>query len=157
MIDTYPNAEQTWFIRDLFYRSQLPGFQPTESEAKLLETLPPLLREVERKCEEIVQDVEEALDSEIIQKLRDELDPFQRKEALFLGAGHFSEYGGNRLHERLADALSLVGGLQQGGLQGTEPDSAEVIAEAQKELQGFLLNLAEKLGVTGMTFENSSK
>jgi len=157
MIETYPNAEQTWFIRDLFYRSQLPNFQPTESEAKLLETLPPLLRAVENKCEEIVLLVEDALDSEIVQKLRDELDPFQRKEALFLGAGHFSEYGSNRLHERLADALSLVGGLQQGGLQGAEPDSTEVISEAQKELQGFLLKLAEKLGVTGMTFENSSK
>lgn len=151
MIDIYPNAEQIWFIRDLFYRDQLENNTLTDSEKKLVEQLRPLLQNVESQCSTIVSLVENVLEREICEKLKNELDPFQRKGVLFLGAGHFSEYANNRLHERLQDILGVVNSVQQ------DSESDDIKIAAQEELQGFLIKLAEKIGVLStITFENPS-
>lgn len=150
MIDIYPNAEQIWFIRDLFYRDQLENNTLTDLEKKLVEQLRPLLQNVESQCSTIVSLVENVLEREMCEKLRNELDPFQRNGVLFLGAGHFSEYANNRLHERLQDILSMINSVQQ----NSEPDNTKIAA--QEELQGFLIKFAQKIGLLStITFENS--
>jgi hypothetical protein len=151
MIDTYPNAEQIWFIRDIFYRDQLENNTLTDSEKELVEQLRPLLQSVENQCSAIVNLVEKVLEREVCEKLRNELDPFQRKGVLFLGAGHFSEYGNNRLHEMLQDILSLVNNAQQ----NSESDDTKIAA--QDELKRFLIKFSEKIGLLStITFENPS-
>jgi len=109
-----------------------------------------LLQNVESQCSTIVTLVENVLEREMCEKLRNELDPFQRNGVLFLGAGHFSEYANNRLHESLQDILSMINSVQQ----NSEPDNTKIAA--QEELQGFLIKFAQKIGLLStITFENS--
>jgi len=157
MFNNYPCHEKIWYIQNLMYRSALTKPKLSEEESLLCENIKTLLRDVDKSMLKLREVVDQSLDEEQYNKIREELDPFARAGQIYMGAGHFSEYGCNRLHEYLAESLDVVGWLQQGGLQGAEFDNDETLAQAQEKLRGFLTKLAEKIGVTDMTFENSPK
>ena len=153
MLDSYPNAEQIWYIRDLFYREQSKKDSLTDEEVQMIEKIRPFLRQTEGKLTILVDEINNIMPNEMAESLRLEMDPFQRDGELFMGSSHFAEYGCNRLHERLRDALSIVGGLQQGGLQGHHPDEEKIVNNYKEELKEFLIKLSEKLGITGISFK----
>lgn len=65
---------------------------------------------------------------------------------LFHGAGHYSEFGVNLMHELLNNAYGIQSGLQQGGLQGTEPDSPELIKSEREKIKALLSTICRSLG-----------
>lgn len=154
MIDNYPNPEQIFFIRELFSKAGLKNNELTEEEKDLVEKLRQLLSGLERQCAEINSLIDESVSPELTAQLREELNPFARDGVIYMGSGHFAEYGCNRLHESLHDALSIIGGLQQGGLMGTEPDSPEFIDEWRQKIRGIISGIAEKLGEPVIFKEN---
>ena len=143
MIDNYPNPEQIFFIRELFSKADS---SLTDEERDLAEKLRKLLRGMERQCSELNALIDESVSPELTTQLKEELNPFARSGVIFMGSGHFAEYGCNRLHESLHDALSIISGLQQGGLMGTEPDSPEFIDVERQKIRGIISGIAEKLG-----------
>lgn len=154
MIENYPNPEQIWFIRDLLHKAGSSNNNLTDEEKELAKTLRLLIGGVERQFNDINQIVDEAFDPEIVAKLKEELNPFVRKGVIYMGSGYFGEYGCNRLHEALHNALSIISGLQQGGLMGTDPDSPEYIDEQRQEIRGIISGIAEKLGEPVIFKEN---
>lgn len=151
-----PSNEQIFFINDLLDKvHHLPSVSE-EDKAKAQE-IKQAIRKAERELFQLQCILENYIDDELVEKLKEQLDPFSTSGVIFMGAGHFSNYKCMRLHEHLAEALSWVSGRQQMGLMGTDPASEEELKEIDNHLKGFLTKLAEKLGVTNISFENSSK
>ena len=151
MIDNYPNPEQIFFIRELFSKADS---SLTDEERDLAKKLRKLLRGMERQCSYLNALIDESVSPELTAQLREELNPFARPGVIFMGSGHFSEYGCNRLHEYLHDALSIVSGFQQDGLMGTERGSQEELSEWRQNLRGIISGIAEKLGEPVIFKEN---
>jgi hypothetical protein len=152
MFNNYPTAEQIFFIRDLIHNPQRTNLTETEQEQS--ERLQNTLHRVEHELLGLQLVLNEICDEKLTEMLKADLDPFSREGVIFMGAGHYSEYREMRLHEYLAQALSVVGGMQQ----PTHESEDEIDTRAAREyLEGFLTKLAEKLGVSGISFENSSK
>jgi len=159
MFSHYPTNEQIFFIRDWIHNPQNDVNKMSDTDREKAEKIKKAVKSVEKELFKLQQVLHETsvCDDELTQKLKEELDPFARDGEIFMGAGHFSEYKCMRIHEYLADAFSWLSGGQQSGLMGTERASEEEMLEIQSHITGFLTKLAEKLGVTNISFENSSK
>lgn len=150
MFDNYPTPEQLFYFRQLLSQNN----ELTEAEQETLALLNLTEKQINVKMVLMQTLIDEQWSEDLQTKLKSELHPFVREGVLYMGSGHFAEYGCEKLHEELARALSIVYELQQGGLQGLEPDNKALVLECKQEIKGFLLKLAEKLGVTGMKFED---
>jgi len=148
----YPTSEQIWFMRNLLYNYRANPDKLTDEEKEAAEKLQTLIAHIEKQFFKIRLITGVLFPEEEEQKVREEGDPFMRPGPIYMGAEFYSEYGCNRLHEYLGNALGIIGGLQQGGLQGTEPDSQEVVDKANLDIQDILRKIGEKLGQEGMEF-----
>jgi hypothetical protein len=154
MFNNYPNPEQIWFLHEIMQPANRQ-FPPTTQEAIDDE------EEIKQRCRhinfifnELKWKINTIFSEEEQAELRSQLNPFNRPGEIFFGAEHYAGYAEDRVHEALTSAFGITGGLQQGGLMGSEQDAAETIAKGKEEIKGFLLKLAEKLGVKGMKFED---
>jgi len=159
MFSHYPTNEQIFFIRDWIHNPQNDVSKMSDEDRVKVEKIQNAVKDVEAQLLKLQQVLNETgvCEDELTQKLKEELDPFIRNGEIFMGAGHFSEYKCMRVHEHLAEAFSWLSGGQQYGLMGTERASEEELREIQNHITGFLTKLAEKLGVSNISFENSSK
>ena len=72
---------------------------------------------------------------------------------LFMGAGYHSTVQVNELHKRLAYAVYQLGGLQQSGGQGTDPD-VDLDDKAERDIKFVLKDI---IFAFGYTLEDLSK
>jgi hypothetical protein len=144
MINIYPSAEQIWAFRELIYKNSFADNSLNTSEESVVSEVFELLEDINQKTNKLVNLLETICDESTTNQLREELDPFKRKGPIFMNAGHFSEYGSNRLHEHLQDSLNHLQNLQM-----SDPDLyQELSVEVNEKLQHFLHKLTEKLDIS---------
>lgn len=64
-----------------------------------------------------------------------------------MGNGEFSKAECERLHILLDEMCSIRSGLQQGGLQGSEPDSEDFINSCEESIYKIYKEIGTALGV----------
>jgi hypothetical protein len=70
----------------------------------------------------------------------------QFKSPIFFGMGNHSAFEMEALKDRVDGAFSTLSGLQQGGLQGSDPDSDCEIALGEQDIKDVIADVAAALG-----------